>query len=112
MFGRKLKWYPVFESEQELIDLFANKTTVVHRTLFGEVLFVKNDTGIHAFKNRCPHQNKPLNGCWTEDNDIVCPFHRYHFDVDSGQGHGTYIEKYELRITDKVEIGKEGWSLF
>ncbi|MDC1385120.1 Rieske (2Fe-2S) protein [Crocinitomicaceae bacterium] len=113
MFGMKLKWYPLFESESELENLFAVKKTAVHKSIFGEVLLVKNDSGYHAFKNKCAHQNKPLNGCWTEDNSVVCPFHKYHFDIDSGQGHGTYIDKYELRFVDaKVEIGKEIWSIF
>ena len=103
MFGMKLKWYPLFESESELENLFAVKKTAVHKSIFGEVLLVKNDSGYHAFKNKCAHQNKPLNGCWTEDNSIVCPFHKYHFDID----------KYELRFVDaKVEIGKEIWSIF
>jgi nitrite reductase/ring-hydroxylating ferredoxin subunit len=113
MLSRKLKWYPLFETKKEFENLFAGKNTVVHRSFFGEVLFVKNDAGYHAFKNRCPHQNKPLNGCWTDDNHIVCPFHKYHFNIESGQGHGTYIEKYELRFLEgKVEIGKDVWSLF
>jgi len=113
MFGRKLKWYLLFENEEALNDLFVGKTTVVHKAPFGEVLLVKDKSDFHAFKNKCPHQNKPLNGCWTEDNHIVCPFHRYHFSIDNGQGHGTYVDKYELKIENgRVSVGKEVWSLF
>lgn len=113
MFGRKLKWYLLFENEEGLNDLFVGKTIVVHKGVFGEILLVKSKSGYHAFKNKCPHQNKPLNGCWTEDNQIVCPFHRYHFSIENGQGHGTCIDKYEFRIENgRVEVGKEVWSLF
>jgi 3-phenylpropionate/trans-cinnamate dioxygenase ferredoxin subunit len=103
----------VFENDEDFYNLFVGKTAIVHKSFFGEVLLVKNKDGYHVFKNRCPHQNKPLNGCWTEDNHIVCPFHRYHFDIDSGQGHGTYVEKYEIRFTEgKVDFGKDKWVLF
>ena len=113
MLSRKLKWYPLFDSESELEDLFVRKTTVVYRSVFGEVLLIKSKTGFHAFKNKCPHQNKPLNDCWTEGDHVVCPFHRYHFSIESGQGHGTYIDKYELKIEEgKVKIGREVWKLF
>ena len=113
MLSRKLKWYPLFDDRKDLDALFVSKPTVVHRTLFGEVLLVKTIDEFHAFKNRCPHQNKPLNACWLEDDQIVCPFHRYHFSVENGRGHGTSMEKYELRFENgKVEIGKEVWSLF
>lgn len=113
MFGRKLKWYILFENEEDFENLFVGKTAVVHRGPFGEVLFVKNKSEYHAFKNKCPHQNKPLNGCSTEDNRIVCPFHRHSYSIENGQGHGTYVHKYEFKIEGgKVKVGKEVWSLF
>lgn len=113
MFGRKIKWSQLFENVEELENLFAGKSTVVHKSVFGQILFVKNESGYHAFENKCPHQNKPLNDCWIEDNQIVCPFHQYHYSIENGRGHGMYIDKYELKIEDgKVKLGKEGWSLF
>lgn len=113
MFGMKLKWYPLFESESDLEALFIGKSTAVHRAVFGEVLLIKSETGFHAFKNKCPHQGKPLNDCWIEDNSIVCAYHRNHFSIENGRGSGMYIDKYELKFEDgKVMIGKEVWSFF
>ena len=113
MLSKKLKWYLLFEDRSELEDLLAAKQSVVYKNIFGEVLLVKSNGAIYAFKNKCPHQNKPLNNCSIEENHIVCPFHRYHFSVDTGQGHGTYLHKYELRFTNGiVEIGKEVWKWF
>lgn len=109
----KTKWYRIAESEQELQDLFIIGDTIVHRTLFGTVLLVRKDEKVFAFKNQCPHQNKPMDGCWMEQDSVVCPFHRYKYNLETGRGHGLYLEQYELKITKEgVFLGKEGWSLF
>lgn len=113
MLSKKLKWYPLFESEQELKELFAGKNSLVHRTMFGEVVLVHHKDKYYAFENKCPHQGKRLEGCWLENDQLVCPWHQYHFALDTGRGQGLYLEKYELRINEKgVFLGKERWSLF
>jgi 3-phenylpropionate/trans-cinnamate dioxygenase ferredoxin subunit len=113
MFGKKLKWYPLFEKSEQLESLFCGKETVVYKSFFGEILFVKHALTILAFKNKCPHQGKSLEGCWLNQNAVVCPFHKYHFSLETGRGQGLYLEKYELKIDEKgVFLGKEVWSLF
>jgi len=76
-------------------------------------LLVKKEKTLHAFKNRCPHQNKPLNGCSIKDEVIICPFHKYQYSIRDGKGHGMCLEKYPTKIEeDKFYVGKEKWSLF
>lgn len=111
--SRKIKWTPLVKNEKALKDLFAVGDTVVYRTMFGTVLLVWNGEEVHAFKNQCPHQNKPMDGCWIENDSVVCPYHRYRYSLKTGRGQGLYLEQYELKITDEgVFLGKEGWSLF
>lgn len=113
MLSRKVKWYPLFETKQQLEDLFIVRSTVVHRSMFGEALLVKNGNDYYAFQTTCPHQNKPLDTCKISEGYVVCPFHQYHFSLEDGRGHGLYLDKYELRIDERgVFLGKEGWSLF
>ena len=114
MFRKKLKWYFVSESLDEFEELFSSHNTVVHNIMFfGEVLLVKNKGEYFAFKNKCPHQNKPLNGCTINNGDIICPFHRYQFSLDNGRGHGLFIDKYPLKFNRVgVFLGKEVFSLF
>lgn len=113
MFGMKLKWYPLFESLQQMEDQFMGKNTLVHRSIFGEVLLIKKNDTFLAFQNKCPHQGKPMNDCWIEHEEIICPWHRYHFSAETGRGHGLYLDKYELRIDEQgVFLGKEKWSWF
>ena len=114
MFRKKLKWYLIFESLDEFEELFSSHDAAVHHIMFfGEVLLVKNKGEYFAFKNQCPHQKKPLNGCTINNGDIVCPFHRYQFSLDNGRGHGLFIDKYRLKFnSDGVFLGKEIFSLF
>lgn len=113
MIRKKLRWYRLFESDHQLEELFGAKDAVVHRFMFGEILFVRSTSGVHAFKNRCPHQNKPLDDCKVIGERIVCPFHQYHFSCEDGRGHGLYVDKYKLEFReDGVYLGKEVWSFF
>lgn len=111
--SRKIKWTLFAPNEKALHDLFIIGDTVAHRTMFGTVLLVRKGDKVFAFKNQCPHQNKPMEGCWIENDTVVCPFHRYKYSLETGRGQGLYLEQYELKITEEgVFLGREGWSLF
>jgi len=113
MFGRKLKWYFLFETKQELDKAFGGRDRFLHTSLFGSVLLIKSADSYFAFKPVCPHQNKPLSTCSIEEDHVVCPFHQYRFSLKTGRGHGMYLEQYPLRMDEKgVFLGKEGWSIF
>ncbi len=113
MFSKKLKWYRVFNSKEELDERFIGKSSFVHTTMFGTILFLKRNGAYYAFKNRCPHQGKSLEGCIVEDDRFICPYHRYQFSLEDGKGHGMYVDKHKLRMDDSgVHIGKYKWGLF
>lgn len=109
----KWKWTLLFDSEDELNERMKGKVSLLIRNMFGEVLLLKKGEEIMAFANKCPHQNKSLEGCWIEEDQLVCPFHQYHYNLSDGKGHGMFVEKYRLKTEDgKVYLGKEKWSLF
>lgn len=109
----KIKWYKVFESKEELEVLCSTSHTAVHATYHGEFLFVRQKDNFLAFKNKCPHQNKKLDGCWIKNNHIVCPMHQYSFSLTDGKGHGLCLDKYPIEYrTDGVFIGIEKFSIF
>lgn len=112
MFSKRLKWYYLAENKAELTAWFAYRNTLVHKTLFGEVLLVKEEKEFLAFKNQCPHQNKSLVDCKVIDGYIICPFHQYHFSLQNGRGHGLYLDSYpiQFREDESVWIGKERWT--
>lgn len=113
MFGKKLRWYRIFNDEFELLEAFIGRNSVLHKSMFGEVLLVQTEGNYYAFKNKCPHQGKSLEGCSINGGNIVCPYHRYAFSLDDGRGHGLYVDKYEFRIDETgVYVGKMVWTLF
>lgn len=42
------------------------------------------DGRLAALDNWCPHRRGPLGQGWIEGNAVVCPWHSWAFDVDSG----------------------------
>ena len=113
MFKRKLKWHKIFETKEEFIDFFGSRNTALFKNAFGEIMLARDGGEFYAFQNKCPHQHKTLEGCSIHEGAIICPWHRYAFSCETGQGHGMYLEKYPIKFVDSgVYVGKEGWSLF
>ncbi len=57
--------------------------------------------GFFASEDRCPHRGGPLAGGDIIGNEIVCPWHLWSFDVETGVCGGNpsiAIAKYELRV--------------
>jgi nitrite reductase/ring-hydroxylating ferredoxin subunit len=104
----KIKWRLAFPNQKDLEVLFGQRDVAVSSTPFGRVLWVRHMNTLHAFKNKCPHQNKPLDHCWLDGGDIVCPFHRFHFSIEDGRGMATSMYKYEVKVSDEaIWLGKE-----
>lgn len=113
MFEFRIKWRVAIESAQVLDQKFAGKDHCVTASPFGEVLWVRTEDTLYAYKNKCPHQNKPLNDCHIQGGYIICPFHKYHFSLENGRGHGTSMFRFDVKIEDgKIWLGKEVFSLF
>lgn len=70
-----------------------------------------------AFDAKCPHANGPLGDGWIDENDcVICPWHRYAFDLKTGQAArgGFFIEVYPVKEQNgQLFLGlkkkKRGW---
>jgi nitrite reductase/ring-hydroxylating ferredoxin subunit len=114
MFSFKTKWYRIGNSKKEWLDIIpVNETrrTVVNRT---PVCLVNHNDDLFAVNDRCPHQGASLsNGGCAEDGKIVCPFHRYGFDLKNGRGAGLYVDVYPIEEReDGLYLGMEYFSWF
>ena len=96
MFSDKTRKYRIADSKQAFLAKFGDDKHRVEKFLFDEVIFVRDGDAVYAFKNKCPHQGSKLNGCWIDEDRVVCPIHQYKFDVENGRGHGLYLENYPL----------------
>ena len=64
---------------------------------------------LHALNNICPHRQGPLAEGWIEGNAVLCPWHAWAFDLQTGMAeppeHAS-VPVYPLRVEgDLVLIG-------
>ena len=113
---KKVKWHKVagsinsieWQSNHLAIAEVAGKTITLART--------KNQ--IFACAHKCPHASGILaNGFIDATNNIVCPLHRYKFNLTNGRnvsGEGYYLKVYAVEERkDGVFVGCEesNWGL-
>ncbi|MBX7182425.1 MAG: Rieske 2Fe-2S domain-containing protein [Bacteroidia bacterium] len=94
----------VFESRTEA-DLFLPEGKVYPVTSQGKkICLVRYKDSIHAYPDKCPHESYPLSkGYCTKEGELVCPWHKYSFDLQSGQrtnGRGYFIKPLQVLETD------------
>lgn len=71
-----------------------------------EVLLIDLDGDVRAYRNRCPHQQTPLDQGWIEDGTLTCSRHMWEFDVLTGEG----VSPRDCALTScpvKVEDGPD-----
>ena len=85
-----------------------------HIRLQERTLFCKTEDGeLTALIDKCPHQGKRLSDGWCEENKVVCPYHRYSFDLKTGLGSGTGIDVFPLsEREDGLYVGINRWVWF
>ncbi|MGI4750227.1 MAG: Rieske (2Fe-2S) protein [Janthinobacterium lividum] len=72
---------------------------------------------IYAVAAKCPHAGGELVGGWCENGQIICPLHRYQYDLKTGKGaagQGDYIDTFPVEVrADGIYVQvKKRWSLF
>jgi nitrite reductase (NADH) small subunit len=75
-------------------------------TVAGRSLCVANVNGaICVLDGTCPHEGGPLGEGTIEDGRVVCPWHSYAFDVQTGEAQDDPSVKAEI-LEAKVENGE------
>ena len=108
-----MKWYKVFDSEVLQKDDFIKAVTVNGKKLCA----VKSGEELFITQAYCPHAGAGLSGGWCKDGKLICPFHRYEYDLYTGKGavgQGDYIDIYPSeKLEDGVYVGlPERFNLF
>jgi len=57
---------------------------------------------IRAYRNRCAHQEAPLEGGWVRDGVLSCPLHFWRYRVDDGThiGSSAKLERFPVDVVD------------
>lgn len=78
------------------------------------VCIILHNNELFALKDRCPHQGAKLSGgTCTKDGFIVCPWHKYGFNLRTGRGADLYVDKYPLQQRENgFCLGMEYFSWF
>jgi nitrite reductase/ring-hydroxylating ferredoxin subunit len=112
LFKKKTRWHKIFESQldaEEHIGLLQTDTV----TAAGKKICIAHtSSGFFAVSDRCPHNGFSLGKGWcTENNTVVCPLHRYSFDLKTGRaktGLADYVNTYPLEFRpDGMYVGIE-----
>ena len=110
MHAKKRKWHKLYDSAET-----ARKAVPLHgviKVFINEksVCLTRTEKGIFAFNEHCPHQGASIlrGGHSNEKNQVVCPWHRFCFDLETGRGEGMYLPVYPVEEReDGVYIGFE-----
>jgi len=114
MFFSRTKWIRLGTSEQAVLQTIGDRNM---RRVYLEqtnICLVNSNGKLKAVRDRCPHQGAKFSegGC-VEDNKIVCPWHKFGFDLDNGRGAGLYVEVYPIEMReDGVYLGFQYRSFF
>jgi 3-phenylpropionate/trans-cinnamate dioxygenase ferredoxin subunit len=111
------RWYKVYDfakhgSEPQRIN------TARSIDIDGKHLcLTRTEEGYFALEDRCPHAGARFGmGGYCEDMQLVCPVHRYRYNVKTGQGkQGDYVQSYATETREDgvyVAIEKKWWQLF
>ena len=115
MANKEYNWHKVADTKTEL-DFAANNIAVAE--LNGKKICIgKFNDSLFAFGYKCPHAGGILaNGHLDALGNVVCPMHRYKFNVQTGRnasGEGYFLQHWPVEIKENgVFVGVEkssGW---
>ena len=119
LFEKKMKWYKVFESAESAVQQISMNAVQTIAIAGKKLCIAHTQDGFFAVGDKCPHNGASLgNGYCTQENSIVCPVHRYHFDLRTGRaksGLGDAVATYPVEIReDGVYVGFKEivWTFF
>lgn len=94
-----------------LKDLPEGKIMAISLENGEKILLVKRGQEVYALDAICPHKGGPLEEGTLENGCIVCPWHGWQFDIETGDCimcPGENIKKHAVKIEgDKVYLRDE-----
>ncbi len=119
LFKKTINWFKLFDSETSANEFLAVGKVATMTCGKKRICLAHTIDGFFAVNDKCPHNGASLgNGCRTNEGSVVCPMHRYHFDLKTGRaksGIGDFVQTYPVEVReDGIYIGFEEtvWNLF
>ncbi len=107
-----LEWIKVAEN-RPVKEAFIQKVKAGSQS----ICLVFEAGNLYAVSAKCPHAGGELAGGWCKNRQLICPLHRYEYDLKTGKGaagQGDYIDTFPVEIrADGIYIQvKKKWSWF
>ena len=119
LFKKEVRWYKLFDSviaARQMLGIGHVTTMQVGKK---KICIAHTSEGFYAMNDKCPHNGASLgNGHCTSEGSVVCPLHRYHFDLKTGRaksGLGDCVQTYPIEIREEgvfVGFTEIVWNLF
>ncbi|HEK21584.1 Rieske (2Fe-2S) protein [Mucilaginibacter sp.] len=103
-----MKWYAVPDLKPSA-EPFIKKVKVGGKSM----CIVNYEGKLYAVGATCPHAGAELSGGWCKEGKIICPFHRYSYDLKTGKGspgQNDFIDSYPIELRDgEIFVGIESF---
>jgi nitrite reductase/ring-hydroxylating ferredoxin subunit len=84
---------------------FIKKVKLANKSL----CIVSTGQEVFALAARCPHAGEDLSRGWCKQGKLVCPVHRFSYDLHTGRGNpgqNDYVDTFEVKIKgEEIYIG-------
>jgi nitrite reductase/ring-hydroxylating ferredoxin subunit len=68
------------------------------------ICIVGYENEVFALAARCPHAGEDLSRGWCKEGKLVCPVHRFSYDLNTGRGspgQNDYVNTYPVKVKGK-----------
>jgi nitrite reductase/ring-hydroxylating ferredoxin subunit/Fe-S cluster biogenesis protein NfuA len=70
----------------------------------GDILLVRIDGRVMAYRNQCPHMGMPLDSGLVDGTILTCPWHGFRYDLSTGEcltAPHVQLEPFPIRVEDQ-----------
>lgn len=91
-----MAWYKVTD------EYSAQHTGIKKIKVAGKnICLIQYEKQLYALGAVCPHAGADLSQGWCSDGQLICPYHRYAYDLSTGRGapgQNDYVNTYAVEI--------------
>lgn len=102
-----MKWYKIPDAKKT-DQPFIKKVKVGNKN----ICLIGYDGELFALSAKCPHAGGDLSRGWCKEGKLICPIHRFSYNLHSGrgsEGQNDYVETYLVEVRgDDIYIGITG----
>jgi len=103
-----MKWYPV-DGVTPNGEPVIKKIKVAGKS----ICLVGYEGNLFALGAICPHAREDLSRGWCANGKLVCPYHRFSYDLHTGKGspgQNDYVNSYPVKVKgEQVYVGIESF---